>query len=136
LFDALFKEKPRAPLPRLESNDFTPILWDDHYCQVEIVPTENREFVFQQFSKINASTENGLDGFGFADAVERASFPLPTLDKKLSTEFLAKFLADHKLSEAKKVRTGPNTLLTPVLLKRKHSAPPVSLYSLTIRENL
>jgi hypothetical protein len=78
--------------------------WEDDYCQVEIVPGDNRTFIEEQIEKIEKFTKTADTGLGFTDALVRAGMLFPTDKIELRTESFESLLAAANLKKADRIK--------------------------------
>jgi hypothetical protein len=102
-------EKPAIPGP--DSNEYLPVLWEDDYCQIEIVPAENKAFIIKQANELEGLTESVKTDHGFTEAFERGAMPSQTLFKKIRAEYLEQTLSGLQFEKAKHIRYNKSEIL-------------------------
>jgi len=82
-----------------DTDDSVPDYWLDDYCQIEILPKENLEFIIREFKQIESveKTES------FTDIHERGRKPITTLSKEIRVDYLERTLTSQGLSKAEKI---------------------------------
>lgn len=88
----------------IDPDEFIPTLWEDDFCQIEIVPCENKEFIITQSQGISDLAEKSKSGLGFSETFERGSMPFPTLSKEIRADYLEYFFSGFELPKAKQIR--------------------------------
>ena len=101
----------QLPVPGTDPNEYVPAFWDDDFCQIEIVPKENKEFIEQQIGQIDDfSAKSKVDG-GFTDIFVRGKMPTPTISKELRADYLEKTLLSFQFLKAKRIRFDGREIL-------------------------
>jgi hypothetical protein len=93
--------------------------WEDNYCQIEILPLENIDFIKEQFLRINNFVDKHKSAFGFDAIFERNPNPISTLSKDISIDYLRISLISLGLPQAKYIKTDSNTLIDGQIGKMK-----------------
>jgi len=87
----------------VDTDEYIPSFWDDDYCQIEIVPKENKPFILKQASQIDDFSETTRTESGFTDIFVRGEMPTTTLSKKIRLDYLEKTLLSFKFEKAKHI---------------------------------
>jgi len=58
--------------------------WDDDYCQVELVPVANKEYILKQIDAINKFSEEHHTEQGYTDVYARDSQPTTTKSEEFT----------------------------------------------------
>jgi len=96
----------KTPMVESDPNEFVPALWEDDYCQVEIVSYENQAFIKKQSTGISDLAEKSKSPLGFNESFERGAMPFPTLTKEIRIDYLEYTLSGFGLPKAKHIRYG------------------------------
>jgi hypothetical protein len=94
----------RLPTPGNDPSEYVPSFWDDDYCQIEIVPSENKEFIKKQIRQISDLSGKSNDGAGFTDIFVRGKLPAPTISKEFRADYLETTLLHLKFLKANYIR--------------------------------
>ncbi|MDO6433495.1 hypothetical protein Q4E93_22975 [Flavitalea sp. BT771] len=94
----------RVPTPENDPSEYVPSFWEDDYCQIEIVPLENIEFIKKQVGQIEDLSAKSRNGDGFTDIFVRGQLPTPTISKEIRVDYLEWRLSSCQLSKAKSIR--------------------------------
>ncbi|WP_324673598.1 hypothetical protein [Hymenobacter sp. GOD-10R] len=92
-----------VPVP-VDPNGYLPSFWEDDYCQIEIVPWENKEFIEEQIRRTNNSTVKLRDEHGFTKIFERSSMPITSLSKEFRIDYWENALVGFGFIKAKYIR--------------------------------
>lgn len=99
------------PVPGTDPNEYIPSFWDDDYCQIEIVPVENIDFITKQIGKIDDLSAKSRDGLGFTDIFVRGQMPTPTISKEVRVDYLERTLMSFQFPKAKHIRFDGREIL-------------------------
>lgn len=99
------------PVSRTDTHEYFPAFWDDDYCQIEIVPKENKEFVMKQIGQIEDLSAKSKVDYGFTDIFVRGKMPFPTVSKELRADYLEKTLLSFRFQKAKRIRFDGRDIL-------------------------
>jgi hypothetical protein len=99
------------PVPGADPNEYIPAFWDDDYCQIEIVPKENKEFIKKQIGQIEDVSAKSKVDYGFTDIFVRGKMPNPTISKELRADYLEKTLLSFQFLKAKHIRFDGREIL-------------------------
>jgi hypothetical protein len=108
-FNSLKADK--AQKIEFDPNEYVPSFWEDDYCQIEIVPSENREFIKKQSRQIDQLASNSRTDYGFTETFGRGPMPVTTVSKEIRVDYLEKTLTDFKFQKARHIRYGKNETL-------------------------
>ncbi|WP_343304641.1 hypothetical protein AAHN97_24015 [Chitinophaga niabensis] len=101
----------QLPAPGIAPNEYVPSFWEDDYCQIEIVPLENGEFIRKQVGHIEDFSAKSWDGSGFTDIFVRDDLPTPTISKEIRTDYLETTLLNLKFIRANYIRFDGKQML-------------------------
>jgi hypothetical protein len=112
LFD-FFKIFTKKTIPTNEAKEvsFIPSFWEDDYCQIEIIPFENKDFIIKTFRQINELFDKSKSDFGFTDTFERGQMPLKTFSKEIRTDYLQKLLLSFEFEKAKNINYNSHKII-------------------------
>ncbi|ULT24946.1 hypothetical protein KUH03_39740 [Sphingobacterium sp. E70] len=97
-FFRIFKRKIASKTKR---NTYLPLSWDDDYCQIEIVPAENRESIENRITEVKILADQSREGLGFTEIFEVGQMSITTFSKEILTEPLSQLLTNYKFEKAK-----------------------------------
>jgi hypothetical protein len=106
-----FTKAEKPAIPGSDPNEYVPALWEDDYCQIEIVPAENKSFIVKQAKELDGLTESVKTDHGFTEAFERGAMPTQTLSKKIRAEYLELTLLGLQFHKAKHIRYNKSEIL-------------------------
>lgn len=86
-----------------DPNEYVPSFWEDDYCQIEIVPKENRDFIQKQSQQIDESAYKSRTEYGFTETFGRGPMPVTTLSKEIRVDYFEKILTDFKFQKARHI---------------------------------
>lgn len=98
-----FKRKDKETLPAFGLNEYVPSFWDDDYCQIEIVPKDNKDFILKQVFEIDDFSEASKSEFGFTSIFVRGEMPTTTLSKEIRFDYLENTLLNFNFEKAKRI---------------------------------
>jgi len=88
-----------------ESNSyFCPTLWEDNYCQIEIIPVENKTQVINSFNQIEQLISKNENENGFTEIYERDKSEFSTLKKQIKISNFENILQNSKLIKADRIK--------------------------------
>lgn len=102
-FFRFLKQNKTQPL-KVDPNEFIPTLWEDDYCQIEIVPSENISFIVKESAEINKLAQKSRSIFGFTETFERSPIKFPTLSKEIRAHYFEHTLSENKLPIIKHIK--------------------------------
>lgn len=105
-----FRKKDSKTLDS-NSKDYLPTFWEDDFCQIEIVPAENLDYIKEQITQIDSLSQKANDGFGFKEIHGRDSMPLSTLTREIRIDYFEKVLESFEFQRAKQIRYDADKLL-------------------------
>jgi hypothetical protein len=94
-----------------DQNEYVPSFWEDDYCQIEIVPSENREFIQKQSEQIDELASNSRTEYGFTETFGRGPMPVTTISKEIRVDYFEKTLTDFKFQKARHIRYDKSEIL-------------------------
>jgi len=92
-------------------NEYIPRYWEDDYCQIEIVPSENKLFIQKQVGQILNLSEKSRTDYGFTETFERRLMPVKTLSKEIRVDYFEKTLVDFQFPKAKHIKYEKSEIL-------------------------
>ncbi len=98
------RSSEQVPTPGADSSEYIPSFWEDDYCQVEIVPLENKTFINKQFGQIEDLSAKSKTNYGFTDTFVRGPKPTPTISKEIRVDYLESLLSRFQFLKAKFIR--------------------------------
>lgn len=88
-----------------ESNSyFCPNLWEDYYCQIELIPDENKNQVVKIFNQIENLISKNENENGFTEIYERDKSEFSTLRKQININDFENIFQNSKLLKAHKIK--------------------------------
>ncbi len=114
----LFRSSPKQVFTP-GKGEFIPVLWEDDYCQVEIIPIANKNFIQEQIRQIEKTIEQTATELGFTEPVERSSMPATTLSHELRVDALVYNLTEFDLQQAKYIEYETRELIDTSTAKTK-----------------
>jgi hypothetical protein len=117
-FFRFFKSSPKQTFT-VDKGEYVPILFEDDYCQVEIVPIENKDFIKEQIKQIEKKIEQTATEYGYTEAVERSGMPAPTLSHELRVDALVYNLTEFDLQPAKYIEYQTREIIVTSTAKTK-----------------
>ena len=84
---------------KLFTSRYIPILWEDDYCQVELIPKENLPFLQQQIKELALFDQEHRTDYGYTAIVQREDHPVKTISYELRADYLKAALSSFKLPE-------------------------------------
>src|SRR5690554_2234957 len=106
LFDKIFGRNTNQKI----EDENLPSFWEDDYCQIEIVPRKNIEYIEKSIKQIDEFTEKTRTEYGFTDIFIRDDMPFPTIDEELRTDYFEKLLTENGFEKATKIRYDGYTI--------------------------
>ena len=86
-----------------KEDNYLPSFWEDDFCQIEIVPFENREFIAKTIGQVNELTSNSNIDFGFTKIFAREQIPVTTFSKEIRTDYFHNLLISYEFEKAESV---------------------------------
>ena len=87
----------------IKSEDYLPRFWEDDYCQIEIVPIANKDYVFKTIEQINDLANKSRTDFGFTETYARRQMPVPTFSEEIRIDYLEQLLGSFNFEKAKNI---------------------------------
>jgi hypothetical protein len=84
--------------------EYIPFFGEDDYCQIEIVPLENKTFIQEQTRQIEDLSAQSQTDYGFTETFVRGPLPIPTITKELRVDYLESTLASFQFQKAKYIQ--------------------------------
>ena len=106
-----FRKSNKNLTKTFNPSEYMPSFWEDDYCQIEIVPFENKKFIQEQAKQIEELSEKSRTGYGFTDTFARGAMPMPTISKEIRTDYLERTLTGFQFPKAKHIRVGEKKIL-------------------------
>lgn len=106
-----FRKSAKADQSQVDPNEYIPLFWEDHYCQIEIVPFENKTFIERQVKQIEELSVKSRSEHGFTETFARASMPVPTISKEIRVDYLERTLTDFQFPKAKQIQYEQSKIL-------------------------
>lgn len=107
-----FLKADKSSTPDIEPNEYAPAFWEDDYCQIEIVPVENKDFIIKQSKQINDLSKTSRTDYGFTATFERGAMHVQTLSKEIRADYLELTLSGFKFQKAKHIRYNKSEILS------------------------
>tara|TARA_B100000768_G_C11090911_1_gene294903 strand:- start:53 stop:610 length:558 start_codon:yes stop_codon:yes gene_type:complete len=79
---------------------------EDFYCQVELLPIENLEYLNNENVEVNNFSQEHLDGNGFTDLYERNNNKFDTASKSIDISEFTSEMDNSPFNKVDKVYTG------------------------------
>ncbi|AEE52815.1 hypothetical protein [Haliscomenobacter hydrossis] len=93
------------------AQNYLPLFWEDDYCQIEIVPFENKEYILKTIGQISDLANNSRTGFGFTETFGRGQMPVSTFSEEIRTDYLEKLLTGFEFEKAKSINYDSHKIL-------------------------
>ena len=87
----IFRQRTTAK-NEFKADSYLPSFWEDDYCQIEIAPVENKEYILKTIGQISDLANNSRTDFGFTETFGRGQMPVKTYSKEIRTDYLEKLL--------------------------------------------
>jgi hypothetical protein len=84
--------------------EYVPILWEDDYCQIELIPQENLTFSKQQINDTSSFAEEHRTELGYTNVFIRKENSTPTSSKEIRTDYLTHALISFQLPQLTRMR--------------------------------
>jgi len=101
-FFKIFRRKTAAR-SKLETDGYLPLLWEDDYCQIVIVPLENTAYVLKSIAEIEPLSEASRTDFGFTEVFEHGEMPITTISEEIRIDYLTGLLTSFEFERAKNI---------------------------------
>jgi len=106
-----FFKADKVITPSLNPNEYVPAFWEDDYCQVEIVPFENKAFIQKQAEQIDELASKSKTNYGFTETFGRGPMPVRTIAKEIRVNYFENTLTGFQFQKAKHIRYDKNEIL-------------------------
>ena len=106
-----FRRRKKASASNQEPVNYIPVLWEDDFCLVEIVPIENQSFIKNQVAALAEFSEKNFDGIGFKNMFTLGAMPEPTVERELRVEAFELTLAGRRLPKANQIQYESEKIL-------------------------
>ena len=106
-----FLKSDKTKIIEFDSNEYVPSFWEDDFCQIEIVPSGNREFIQKQSELIDELASNSRTDYGFSETFGRSPMPVTTVSKEIRVDYFQQTLTDFKFQKAKHIRYDKSKIL-------------------------
>ena len=106
-----FRKSEKSKKISFDPSEYVPSFWEDDYCQIEIVPSENRSFIQNQSDQIAVLAAKSRTDYGFTQTFGRGPMPVTTVSKEIRVDYFEKKLTDFKFQKAKHIRYDKNDIL-------------------------
>jgi hypothetical protein len=106
-----FSKGNKSTNPYIDANEYAPSFWEDDYCQIEIVPVENKAFILKQAKEIDRFAESSRTNYGYTETFERGTMPVQTLSKEIRADYLEQSLLGFQFAKAKHIRYENSKIL-------------------------
>ena len=93
----------KASKNEVKADCYLPSFWEDDYCQIEIVPFENKGFILKSIGQISDLSNNSRTEFGFTETFGRGQMPETTFSKEIRTDYLEQLLTGFEFEKAKSI---------------------------------
>ena len=106
----IFRQRTTAKI-EVKADSYLPSFWEDDYCQIEIVPFENKEYIVKTIEQISDLANNSRTDFGYTETFGRGQMPVATSTKEIRTDYLAKLLTGFEFEKAKSIHYDGHKIL-------------------------
>jgi hypothetical protein len=106
-----FRKSDKNKKPLFDPSEYVPSFWEDDYCQIEIVPSENKSFILKQSEQIEELATKSRTDYGFTETFGRGPMPVTTASKAIRVDYFEKILTDFKFQKARHIRYDKNEIL-------------------------
>ncbi|MBO9591419.1 MAG: hypothetical protein J7599_00835 [Niabella sp.] len=94
-----------------EALRYLPSFCEDDYCQIEIVPYANKEYILKTFKQIEKLANNSKTDFGFTEIYGRRQMPVTTFCKETRIHYLEALLSGFEFEKAKSINYNSQKIL-------------------------
>jgi hypothetical protein len=110
-FFNFFKRKPASLVSNSQKPMDTNSLFfhEDDFCQIELIPSSNRDDLTIEIEKIKEFSDKHSDGFGYTDIYVRKENNVPLREKKINTSDLIEIFDNLDVRKYSEVYTGYGT---------------------------
>jgi hypothetical protein len=106
-----FRKSDKINKIEFDPNEYVPSFWEDDYCQIEIVPSENKTFIQRQARQIDELASKSRTDYGFTETFARGPMPVTTISKEIRIDYFEKTLTDFKFQKARHIRYDKSEIL-------------------------
>jgi hypothetical protein len=106
-----FRKSDNSKKVEHDPSEYVPSFWEDDYCQIEIVPSENRTFIQKQTEQIDELANKSRTDYGFTETFGRGPMPVTTVSKEIRVDYFEKTLTNFKFQKARLIRYDKNDVL-------------------------
>lgn len=89
---------------KADSAEYIPVIWEDDYCKVELIPGANLSFVLRQIKEANLFAEEHRTELGYTAVFMRKDNPMKTISEEIRADYLRKAIISFRLPELTKMR--------------------------------
>ncbi|MES2592207.1 MAG: hypothetical protein V4608_10005 [Bacteroidota bacterium] len=100
-----------APGNGLKAESYLPSFAEDDFCQIEIIPFENKEFILKTIKQVSDLANNSKTEFGFTETFGREQMPVTTFSKEIRTDYLEQLLVGLAFEKAKSINYNNDKIL-------------------------
>lgn len=93
------------------TDGYLPSFWEDDYCQIEVVPFENKEYILKTINQINDLADNSRTEFGFTETFGRGQMPVTTFSKEFRIDYFQQLLISFEFEKAKSIKYESHKIL-------------------------
>jgi hypothetical protein len=87
----------------VKADNYLPEFWEDDFCQIEIVPCGNKEYLLKTLGQISDLANKSRTGIGFTETFGRGEMPVPTFSREIRADYLEKLLTEFEFEKAKSI---------------------------------
>jgi len=106
-----FLRPDKTPTSISDPKEYIPSFWEDDYCQIEIVPFENKAFIQKQAGQIDGLATKSRTDYGFTATFERGPMQFKTISKEIRVDHFERILSGFQFQKAKHIRYEENKIL-------------------------
>nr|WP_315221646.1 hypothetical protein [uncultured Flavobacterium sp.] len=106
----IFRQKTTAK-NEVMAGGYLPSFWEDDYCQIELAPFENKDYILKTFREISDLTNNSKTDFGFTETFCRGQMHIKTYSKEIRIEYLEKLFTSFEFEKAKSINYDSHKIL-------------------------
>ena len=88
-------------------------LWEDDYLMMELLPTENLDFLKTETKRIGNFSNEHYDGSGFTEITAISEKPLKTIDRKIPIQNVVEIFSNIGFEKIEKIVNQGEGLLEP-----------------------
>ncbi|WP_353483115.1 hypothetical protein [Haliscomenobacter sp.] len=95
----------------VKADSYLPLFWEDDYCQIEIVPFENKEYILKTIGQISDLANKSRTDFGYTETFGRGQMPTNTFSKEIRIDYFEKQLTGFEFEKAKNINYDSHKIL-------------------------